>query len=334
MCIKPLLLAVALVSTGCATHGGPPPSPSWPASPKQPIVEYSRSIHGTPSLKRTFFGRMKDFLFGKSPDQYLAKPYGVSSNGRSLLYLADTGKKGVVILDLSAGTGKFIRSAGAQDELLEPVNVIPDKAGNIYVADTRLGKIAVYDPEGVFSHFIGGEEITSPVGMVIDEERRQIFVVDSQQHEVHIFTLDGDHIGRFGGRGDERGQFYHPLGIAINQGDTIYVTDALHFAVQAFDLQGNYLFSFGPRPRGVGTMARPRDVAVDSDGHVYVTDALKHEVQVYDAHGKHLFSIGGRGTGAGQFQLPAGICITESGRIFVADSINRRIQEFVYLGRG
>lgn len=329
------VVGLILNLAGCASTGGPAVELYWPPPPATPVVEFSRSIHGTASLRRSFFGRLKDFLFGKSPDQFLSRPYGVASNGRSKLYLADTGKKEIVVLDLATGTGTTIRSAGPREKLQEPVNVTLDRAGSIYVADTRLGKIIVYKRDGTFSHSIGGQgELSSPVGMAIDEERERIYVVDSQQHEVHIFTLGGAHVSRFGGRGDERGEFYHPLGIAISPGDTMYVTDTFHFAVQAFDLEGNFLFSFGHKRRGIGRMARPRDVALDSDGHVYITDALKHEIQVYDPEGTYLFSIGQKGVEAGQFRLPAGICITASGHIYVADSINRRIQEFVYLRRG
>jgi DNA-binding beta-propeller fold protein YncE len=325
------LLVITIAS--CASTGGPEMALRWPPPPANPRVEFKRNITGTASLKRSFFGQVKDFFFGKSKDQYLTKPYGISSDD-SKLYLADTGIKGVIILDLIAGTGKYIFSAGPNEKLQEPVNVVQDKNGNVYVADTKLGKIAVYSQDLNFSHFIGAmNELTCPVGMAIDEKRNRIYVVDSQQHQVHKFSLAGDHEGYFGRRGDERGEFYHPLGITLSPGDTLYVTDAFHFAVQAFDIEGNYLFSFGPRRHGVGTMARPRDIDLDPDGNIYVTDALKHEVQVYDRAGTYLFSIGNMGVGDGQFRLPAGIHITSSGQIFVVDSINRRIQEFLYLGR-
>ncbi len=230
---------------------------------------------------------------------------------------------------------KDFNSLDSYGSLVEPVNVVVDGAGNVYVADTKLGRIAVFDDEYRFSRFIGGDgALQSPVGMALDEDAGLLYVSDAKLHEVKVFSLAvGEQVDSFGGRGDGRGEFYHPLGIVVAR-DTLYVVDSFHFAVQAFTPRGDYLFSFGPTSQGIGSMARPRSIAVDSDDHLYVTDALNNNVQMYDEQGRLLIRFGSVGASPGQFRLPAGICITKDDRIYVADSINRRIQEFRYLAGG
>jgi DNA-binding beta-propeller fold protein YncE len=319
---------------GCAGSGPAPLDLNWPPPPQEPMIRFVRSVESSAGLERGFTARLKDFLFGKSPDMAIGKPYGLAWDTRSRLYLADTAKKGVLILDFASGSVRLVTSLGARGRLIEPVNLILDRQSRLYVADTGLHKIAVFDPEGEFTHFIGEDELTSPVGLAWSADRSRLYVTDAAQHEVKVFTPDGELIAQFGERGDEQGQFYHPLGIAISATDTVYVVDSFHFAVQAFDLAGNYLFSFGSTATGMGTLARPRSIAIDSDGHLYITDALKHNVHVHDELGNRILGFGSQGFGPGQFRLPAGIFVTEDDRILVADSVNKRIQEFQYLAAG
>ncbi len=306
---------------------------AWPAPPLEPRIVYERSIHSDADLGRSFFGKIKDFLFGRAEGQMIGKPYGIASDGGSKLYIADTSRKGVIVYDLSGGTAKFFSSLGRHGALLEPVYVIMDNSGNIYVSDTKLGRVAVFDSDFRFSHFIGSkEDFEAPVGMAFDEAEERLYVVDTRQHVVKIFDRSGQYLGEFGGLGDERGEFHYPLTIAI-RGGTIYVVDSFHFAVQAFDLDGNYLFSFGPTKVGMGTMARPRDIAIDSDNNIYITDAVRNNVQIYSAEGQLLLTVGEAGVYPGQFRLPAGIHNTKEGEIYIADSVNQRIQTFRYIAQ-
>ncbi len=329
-----LAVSVLLGLAGCGGSGSGKIELGWPPAPREPMIVYEQTIYGSQNLKRSFFGKIGDFLFGKSMDMALGKPYGVLFDGKDRLYIADTSKKGIMILDFGSGKVDFIESLGAYGRLGEPVNMVLDDLGNLYVSDTRLRKVVVFDIEGQFSHFIGEGELTSPVGMALGPDDRTLYVVDAARHEVKIFSTDGEMISSFGGRGDMQGEFYHPLGLAISNSDTLYVVDSFHFAIQAFDLEGNYLFSFGPTGKGQGSLARPRSIAIDSDGNLYVTDALKNNVQIFDPAGRLILQFGMRGLQPGQFRLPAGICITEDNRIFVVDSINQRIQEFRYLPKG
>jgi DNA-binding beta-propeller fold protein YncE len=336
--MKPLrsIIGLALIALCFQVQCARPPKPSgeirWPPPPQQARIAYVRSIRSPDDLPRSLFSKIKDFLFGRPKGYFIGKPYGVTFDGKSKLYIADTAKKGILVVDLSSGRMKFFNSLGPYGTLVEPVYVVLDREQNIYVADTELGKVVVFDRNMKFQRFIGTDEtFTAPVGMCFNKDYSKLYVVDTRSHSVKVFTLDGQFVKEFGRRGDNQGEFHYPISIAISDADTIYVVDALHFAVQAFDQDGNYLFSFGPSKVGIGTMARPRDIAIDPHGHLYVTDAIRNNVQIYSPTGELLLTFGGVGIAPGQFQLPAGICIDKNDYIYVADSINERIQVFKYL---
>ena len=99
------------------------------------------------SLKRSFWGKVKDFFMGEDAGLAITKPYGVTYDGKSKIYIADTIKKGILVMDLNAGTTKFFNSLGSYGKLAEPVYIVLDKSGNIYVSDTKLKRVAVFDSE-------------------------------------------------------------------------------------------------------------------------------------------------------------------------------------------
>lgn len=327
--ILPLLI---LSYIGC----GKPPAPSaeiyYPPPPNKPYIKYVKTLYGEENLKRSFFGSIRDFLFGKSAGYRIGKPYGTYYDGKSKLYIVDTIKKGIIVMDFSSGKTKFFSSLGKFGELAEPVYLIIDKKGYIYVSDTKLKKVAVFDSDYNFSHFIGDDStFAGPVGMAFNKDESKLYVVDSQDHNVKVFNRAGKQIQVIGKRGDALGEFYFPLTVKVNDGDTVYIVDSFHFAVQAMSAEGDYLYSFGHYEKSMGTMARPRDIAFDSDGNIYITDALRNNIQIYNKAGELLLRFGNNGVGEGEFRLPAGISIDNNDYIYIADSINERIQVFKYL---
>lgn len=331
------VVGAALISlpilSGCAGTRPGNIDIAWPPPPQPPKIAYVTTIYGSSSLSRGLLTSIKDFFFGRPDEVRIGKPYGVNQDRREKLYIADTARKGIMVIDRSSGRISFFNSLGPYGLLGEPVYVIADSADNIYVSDTKLGKVVVFDKKYRFVRFIGDGVLQGPVGLLFDPRRKQLYVVDTQLHQLMVFDGQGNLTGTIGKRGDDKGEFHFPLTAAFSpSGDTLYIVDSFHFAVQAFDLDGNYLFNFGPTKVGVGTMARPRDIAVDSEGHIYVTDALRNNVQIYDSLGNLLLRFGTTGTGAGQFRLPAGICIDGKNNIYISDSVNGRIQVFKYVG--
>ncbi|RKX22605.1 MAG: hypothetical protein DRP35_01535 [Candidatus Zixiibacteriota bacterium] len=327
-----LFLIVALIfNIQCGKAPNPGAELVWPAAPRTPKIKYVKTIYGQFDLERSFFGKIKDFFFGRSEGYKIGKPYGLIYDGKSKLYIADTSKKGILVLNLKTGTSNFFNDLGSFGQLEEPVYIQISNNNNIYVADTKLKNIAVFNEDYTFSHFIGkGGEFEGPVGMTFNQKDSMIYIVDTQDHRVKVFSQNGKLIKTIGKRGDEKGEFHYPLTIKIVN-DTLYIVDSFHFTVQALDMDGNYLFNFGPKKAGAGNMARPRDIAVDSDGNIYVTDAMRNNIQIYNNKGQLLLKFGSEGNLAGQFKLPAGIWIDKDDYIYISDSINDRIQIFRYI---
>jgi DNA-binding beta-propeller fold protein YncE len=330
--LKIMVVAIfVILGSGCGRSVLDRQKLSWPPPPDKPLIVHKASIYDSTSLPRSFFGKVKDFLFGKPPEMDIVKPYGVVYDGNSKLFIVDTGKKGILVFDLKSGGTDFINSIGSYGILGEPIGIAIDGEGRLYVSDTKLHKVVVFRKDYTFSHFIGvNGELENPVGLAITKDQKRIFIVDSALNCVKQFDLSGNFLGEFGKRGDNQGEFYFPLGIALNNNDTIYVVDSFHFAVQAFDIEGNFLFSFGPIEQKVSRFARPRDIAINSENLLFVTDALNHNVQIFDRSGRFILEFGNAGLDEGQFRLPAGIFIADN-EIYVSDSINRRIQIFDYI---
>jgi DNA-binding beta-propeller fold protein YncE len=80
-------------------------------------------------------------------------------------------------------------------------------AHNIYVTDTELGVILVYDRLGRFRRYIGqrdnqeGGIFYRPSGIAIDELRGHIYVPDTTRHMIFELDLNGN-VLRYLGRPD------------------------------------------------------------------------------------------------------------------------------------
>jgi DNA-binding beta-propeller fold protein YncE len=59
-------------------------------------------------------------------------------------------------------------------------------------------------------------------------------VVDALFDAVQIFDRDGQYLLGFGATGQEKGRFWLPGGLFIDENDTIYVADAYNRRVQVF----------------------------------------------------------------------------------------------------
>jgi sugar lactone lactonase YvrE len=138
----------------------------------------------------------------------------------------------------------------------------------------------------------------------------------------------------WGKKGDKPGEFYSPIGIAINHKDEIFVTDVNNARVQKFNTEGKFLAEFDlPRDEPKRKSNQAGGIAVDGKGLLYVSFMMQHKIAVYSEDGKLVRSWGKKGTGDGEFNQPGGIVLAPGSGVFVADQGNHRIQKFTTDGK-
>ena len=213
-----------------------------------------------------------------------------------------------------------------------PMMLAADRQQRVYATVTvgSVNKIMVYDrrgkflyafPDGLLKGYGAPPSLNKPVGLFVSADR--LYVTDIGDHDIKVFSLDGQLQNRFGGFGQGDGQFSYPNGVAADKSGNIYVSDSNNGRVQVFDRDGRYKFTFASSEKRLFSL--PRGIAVDGLGRIHVVDVFNHKVLVFDHNGSLLFTYGEQGSAVDAFNYPNGITIDGSGQIFIADRQNNRI---------
>ncbi|MDO8302788.1 MAG: hypothetical protein Q7T18_06080 [Sedimentisphaerales bacterium] len=300
----------------------------WPEPPDAPRVKYVGSISTELDLKRevSWTQGLSELFFGKGKFGVLLCPYGVVFDNNRL-YVADVGTGSLHIFDFATREYKQITTAGTAERLLDPVGLkVVDH--RIYVVDSTLHKVCVFDKDGQYILSFGQDVLKRPSGIAYSKQQRIFYVADTGSHLIRIFDSNGAPLGSIGSRGLDPGQFNFPTQLWVDEKDQLYVSDTLNYRIQIFSGNGTFIKSFGQQGDRPGYFAHPAGVAVDIMGNSYITDRQFENVQIFDPNSQILMAVGGEGSDKGRFWLPAGIYIDEKNRIYVADSFNKRIQIF------
>ena len=212
-----------------------------------------------------------------------------------------------------------------------PNGVVSDLAGNVFVADSELARIFVFDQEKKKLRFLGEGTLAGPVGLAIDNRRGIIFVSDSKSDKV--FGLDKSSGNVIMSLGAPK-EFNNPSGMVFDEEkDRLYVSDTRHHMVRVFDKDGKSLFNFGKRGYEDGDFNFPSYLALDRQGRLFVVDSFNFRVQIFDSEGKFIKKFGKLGDASGTFTRPHGIGIDSEGHVYVVDSSFSNFQIFDEDGR-
>jgi DNA-binding beta-propeller fold protein YncE len=235
--------------------------------------------------------------------------------------------------DLQIRPGVFRRifdylTGKTEESMVSPYGVETDSAGRLYVVDTFLRTVHVFDVKGNTYYLFPSDRanLVSPIDIAIENGRGNIYLSDSKEGVVKIFKDAGKSFaGEIG-----KGILGRPTGIAVNQKTSeLLVVDTLKAAIFRFDLADHKLKGkFGGSGKAQGELNFPTNIYVNSDGIIFATDSLNFRIQEFTPEGKFLRAFGSIGTGPGHFSRPKGVAVDSSGNVYVVDGLFDNVQIF------
>lgn len=211
-----------------------------------------------------------------------AAPTGIALGPAGRIFVADSDRKEVVVLD-QKGNGQSVIGKGM---LERPTGLAWD--GNealLYVADTQAHQIKVFDVTGRLVKTIGqrGEEpgeFNYPTYLALNNGK--LIVADTMNARIQVITLDGSAAPMIlGQRGTKVGDLVRPKGVAADSENNIYVIESYYDHLLIFDGQARFLLPIGGAGKEAGTFYLPAGVWVDRGNRVFVADTFNGRIAVF-----------------------------------------------------
>ena len=177
----------------------------------------------------------------------------------------------------------------------------------------------------------GDGEFSNPAGVAVASDG-SVYVADSGNNRIQMFTSEGVFVSQWGTYGSGDGEFTSPVGVSVASDGSVYVVDSYNDRIQKFTSEGVFVSKWGTNGSGDGEFDYPNGVAVASDGSVYVADRGNNRIQKFTSEGVFVSQWGTYGSGDGEFDFPWDVAVASDGSVYVVDSYNDRIQKFTSEG--
>ena len=304
-------------------------------------------------------------------------PYRVARDSAGNLYVADGSSKrirkvsaaGIITTVAGRGTGQSSGDGGPATlaELIQPLGVAVDPAGNVYIADEGSNRIRKVNTAGIISTIAGngkqgfdgdGGPATSaslyePSGVAVDPAGN-VYIADAGNLRIRkvdtagiITTIAGNGKEGFSGDGGPAtsAELSFPVGVAVDPAGNVYIADegsnrirkvntaGIISTIAGNDTQG---FSEDGGPATSASLNKPREVAVDPTGNVYITDRGNNRIRKVNTAGiistiagndTQGFSGDGGPATSASLNKPREVAVDLAGNVYISDAGNFRIRK-------
>ncbi len=343
------ILAFTLIISACAIEEErvaivlepAPDSVVWPQPPDPPhyslvgqLIGERDFIQNETEVKknRTVMSWLTGLIYGEKKYTELNKPISGMRDKKGRILVVDASLKAVMVFDLEQKQFLKWDRISEFSTYASPIAISGDGKGGFFVTDSELGKVFHIDENGIPLGNFGEDVLNRPTGIARDPFRHIIYVSDTAEHNIKVFTDDGNLIDVIGTRGSGVGEFNSPTHLTFVE-SRLYITDTLNFRIQVIDGNLDNHLTFGSLGINLGNMVRPKGIAVGGDGRIYVVESYFDHLLIYSNTGEFLLPIGGTGYGDGQFYLPNGVWTDTEDNVYVADMFNGRVSIFRELSK-
>ncbi|UCC31072.1 MAG: hypothetical protein JSU86_02110 [Phycisphaerales bacterium] len=327
-----VLAAVTLVAGCTAPRSTQAPVLLFPSPPDKPRIQFLTWFSGAEEVEapKSSFAQ---FVLGDEPTNTLGiqKPYGLAASD-GVVYVCDTKIPGLCRLDFKNRTFSVFGVRGP-GRLRKPINLLLDRAGYKFVADSEREQIVVFGPDDQYVTAFDVPQPSHPVDVALWET--ELYVLDNDD-SCQIVVMDrqsGEVLRTLGGPGEEPGQFRKPNSLCFGPEGHLYVSDTFNWRIQKLTRDGEVVWATGTPGQRLGQFIRNRGLRIGPDGIVYVADAGTEIIQMYNAEGQILMHFGGPGTVPGALVLPATVAVDASSipyfKQFIHEDFNAEYLLFV-----
>ncbi|BDV44315.1 hypothetical protein GURASL_32380 [Geotalea uraniireducens] len=268
------------------------------------VISLGGSVHGATMPAVTIL---------RPTTEKLATPLRTIFDAQGNCFVADPRAGGIV--KFNAG-GEVL---GILKTKTPPAAIALTAGGNLLVS--QGDRVAVLDRNGIEVGRLGSGagQFKKASGIAVDAAG-YIYVADSRDNTVKVFTATGQYVQAIGNAGSAAGQFSMPTGIAYERSaNQIAVADTMNGRVQFFSAGTDYRYV-----KSIGSPLRsPLGIAFEYDQggalqRLYVVDSFRNCIEVLDPAGSGtlLGEIGTGGYAAGQLVAPVDVTF---------DRLNRRL---------
>lgn len=179
-------------------------------------------------------------------------------------------------------------------QFMQPRDIAVADDGTLYIVDSgnhRIQHLAtngdvldIWGTYGDVAQFDApGGSFNQPWGIAVDS-RGDVFVTDTWNHRVQVFSSDGEFITMFGvfDTPNTPQSYWGPRDVGVDSHGNLYVVDTGNKRVVVFDDQLEFLGEFGIGGYSLGELDEPVGIAIAEDGTIYLADTWNSRIQVFE----------------------------------------------------
>ena len=158
-------------------------------------------------------------------------PCGLSVSPEGLIYICDYGNHRVTVHDEE---GKFLFTFGSQGSgpgcFDIPRDITFGSDGLVYATDVGNERVCVWSKEGTFKR----DFKTKYTPTCIAATSYHFLITSHPSNTVMVYSVGGQLVHEFGGKGSDLGRFNGPFGICVDGNGLVCVVDMVNNRVQVF----------------------------------------------------------------------------------------------------